>query len=328
MLFHNAIAELRKSAAVAGDAKGEGAARSSATPTLCKAQRRGEDLFEHGAFGLAAGPAAALFAALMLFAPVAQAAEKPIVVVSVLPQVFFVKQIAGDLVRVEALIPPGLAPDSYEPTLGQLKSISKAALYIKVGHPGIPLEQTWLKHLLAEGSAIELIDSSEGLPYLPDDPHVWVTPDYGRSMTRNITRALIRLLPEHRAELEHNQNSLLESIDQLDAEIRQLLEPYAGQKFLVFHPAWGYFAQKYHLEQLAVEAHGKEPSPAELTRLIELARKNNLKTIFVQPQFSRAEAQTLARDIGAKLVWMDPLAEDWLENLRQTALALQKALSA
>jgi len=267
-----------------------------------------------------------LFLALMPYTQ-AQAQERPVVAVSVLPQAFFVDQIAGNRVQVEVMIPSGASPASYEPTMRQLKAVSKAVLYIKVGHPKFPFEQTWLKRLIDENKTLQLIDSSQGLPHLPADPHVWVTPDCGRSMTQNVTRALTQLMPEHQAQFEQNQDSLLESIEALDQEIQQLLKPYAGQKFLVFHPAWGYFAEKYGLEQLAIEAHGKEPTPAELIRLINQARQENIRAIFVQPQFSQSEAETLAQDIKAELIWADPLAEDWLNNLRGVAYALQKVLA-
>ncbi len=95
---------------------------------------------------------------------------------------------------------------------------------------------------------------------------------------------------------------------------------------MVFHPAWGYFAHTYRLVQIPIEIEGKEPKPAEVLQLIKTARKENIRVIFVQPQFSTRSAKTIADAIGGKLVYADDLAEDWDHNLRTVAESFKSAL--
>ena len=106
---------------------------------------------------------------------------------------------------------------------------------------------------------------------------------------------------------------------ELDKELRRLLEPYQGQRFMVFHPAWGYFADTYHLEQIPVEMEGKTPKPSQLKALITTARNYRIKVLFLQPQVSAKIAEQVAREIGAQVAWADPLAMDWAQNLRDVA---------
>ena len=95
---------------------------------------------------------------------------------------------------------------------------------------------------------------------------------------------------------------------------------------MVFHPSWGYFARDYDLQQVAVEIEGKSPKPAHLKALIELARREKISVIFAQPQFSRKSAEVIAREIGAQVVLIDPLGEDWLDNMRMVADKMAAAL--
>jgi zinc transport system substrate-binding protein len=94
----------------------------------------------------------------------------------------------------------------------------------------------------------------------------------------------------------------------------------------VFHPAWGYFAHAYGLTQVPVEIEGKEPKPAQLKALIQHAREEGIKVIFVQPQFSSKSAKLVAREIGGEVAFVDPLAEDWSANLREVADKFRAAL--
>jgi zinc transport system substrate-binding protein len=94
----------------------------------------------------------------------------------------------------------------------------------------------------------------------------------------------------------------------------------------VFHPAWGYLAAGLGLEQVAVEQEGKEPSPAELAALVDRARADRVRVVFVQPQGSPDAALVFAREVGARVEVIDPLARDWPDNLRRVAEALAGAL--
>ncbi|MCK5723282.1 MAG: zinc ABC transporter substrate-binding protein, partial [Gammaproteobacteria bacterium] len=97
-------------------------------------------------------------------------------------------------------------------------------------------------------------------------------------------------------------------------------------QFMVFHPSWGYFADTYGLKQVAVEIEGKNPKPSQLKELIEHAKEQGIKIIFVQPQFSSKSAKLVAREIGGRVAVADPLAQDWSANLRAVAREFKGAL--
>jgi zinc transport system substrate-binding protein len=241
------------------------------------------------------------------------------VVVSVPPQAFFVRKLAGEQVRVEVLIPPGANPVSYEPGFSQLGAMADASLLVKVGHPQFPFERARLAALLAINPGVPVVDTSAGIDASPGDPHVWVSPANARTIARNLAGALARTLPDHANGVEANLRAFLGEIDALDREILELLAARRGAKFLVFHPAWGYFAEEYGLVQVAIERDHKEPDARQLAELIETARREELTLVFVQPQFDSASAALVATEIGGRVEPLDPLAYDWSTNLRHVA---------
>ncbi len=151
------------------------------------------------------------------------------------------------------------------------------------------------------------------------DPHIWLSPDLVKRQAEVIVTSLEHLDPEHAATYRANALRFVERIDELDAQLRSILEAKKGMKFMVFHPSWGYFAESYGLEQVAVEIEGKSPKPAHLKELIELARREKISVIFAQPQFSKKRAEVIAREIGAQVLLIDPLSEDWFANMRAVA---------
>lgn len=249
--------------------------------------------------------------------------EKPTVLVSVPPQAYFVKRLAGEFVEVEIMVPPGASPATFEPTLKQMQAVARAKLYVTVGHPNFPFEKTWLKKLVSNNPELTLVSCN------PDhlesgDPHIWVSPEIGLKMAERIHRALVKLMPNKKAEIDQNRDRLFSEIKALDLELDRTLETRKGSKFLVFHPAWGHFAAHYGLEQIPIEQGMKEPSPSTLSKLIEQAKSEGIKLVFVQPQFSKEQAELVAREIGGKVVEANPLAEDWAENLRSMARQLRE----
>jgi zinc transport system substrate-binding protein len=159
------------------------------------------------------------------------------------------------------------------------------------------------------------------------DPHIWLSPKLVKAQARNIHDALIQLDAKHQAEYQANLKSFLSDIDALDADIRTTLPGVKSRKFMVFHPAWGYFARDYELEMLPIEVGGQEPSAAELAKLITQAKAEGIKVVFAQPEFSARTANTIAREIGGEVLLISPLAPDWLSNLRQVAKIFAEVLS-
>ena len=158
------------------------------------------------------------------------------------------------------------------------------------------------------------------------DPHIWLSPPLVRTQARTITTALQEIDPAHREVYDANFRQFVAKIDRLDNELRKIFEGKFGTQFMVFHPAWGYFAEAYGLKQVPIEIEGKDPKPAQLKELIQHARENDIRVIFVQPQFSTKSASIVAREIGGQVVFADPLAEDWMANLRGVAAKFKAAL--
>jgi len=265
------------------------------------------------------------------------------VFVSVLPQKYFLQKLGGEYVHVQVMVTPGASPATYEPKPGQMVALSKAKAYFSIG---VPFEKTWLPRIVGLYKQLPVIRTDQGIAKEPLwhsrvkgkktkagpaldglDPHIWTSPPLVMLQARTIMDGLSRVDPPHRSDYEANYRQFIEQLVNLDLEIRNILLPRSREKsFMVFHPSWGYFARAYGLRQIAIEKEGKAPGPRHLEALIGLARKNKVRAIFIQPQFSRKSALIIARAIGARVVSADPLAEDWARNLKRVAAAIRDTL--
>lgn len=248
------------------------------------------------------------------------------VAVSVAPQAEIVRRIGGDRVTVESLSAPGASDEDLSLSPRKAMSLERADLYVKVGHPAYVVEATYVDPFLARHPKIRVVDMAQGVDVIHGDhgheggdPHVWVAPETVAVAARNIAAALSDLDPWHAAEYRSNLELFLKDLDRLDREIRSRLE--GGQRaFLVYHPSWGYFARQYGLEQIAIEAEGKEPSAVRLIETIEHARREGARVLLVaQP---RKSAQVLAGEIDGRIVTADPQSADWEGTLLRVADAL------
>lgn len=255
------------------------------------------------------------------------------VAVTILPQREFVASVGGDKVDITVMIPPGASPHTYEVTPAQMVQLSKAKAYFKVGSP-IEFELAWLDKLLAQNKDMLVVDCSKGINLIqsddPDepgaDPHIWTSPNNVKTMVQNICAGLAQVDPRNRQYYEQNRDLYMQKLDELDAEIGASLGDTGNRTFIVYHPAWGYFAHDYDLRQLGIEQEGKEPQAAYMARLINQARLQNIKVIFVSPEFDSRSAEAIAHEIGGRVVIIDPLAGDYLDNMRNVALAFKEAL--
>jgi zinc transport system substrate-binding protein len=274
-----------------------------------------------------------IFAAIIAcFAHQADASPKMSVYVSILPQKFFVRQICKELADIQVMVPPGASPATYEPKPRQMAAISKTRIYFSIG---VPFEKAWLKKIAAINPDMVVVSTDRGIKKIPMtvdhhhgtlDPHIWLSPPLVILQARTILKALQEADPAHRAVYEINYRAFISQLSDLDVELRGTFSGRSGQRFMVFHPSWGYFAHTYGLTQVAIEIEGKAPKPAQLRELIERARKDGIKFVFVQPQFSARSAKLIAREIGGQVVFADPLAEDWTENLQSVARKFDAAL--
>jgi len=273
-----------------------------------------------------------------------QGAEVIEIVVSVPPQADWAEQIGGAQVRVESMIPSGTSPASYSPRPRQLASLAEADLYLRVGHPDFVFESAYIEPQLARLPELRVIDMSEGLepnsaskPAHPDsqrqkhrhaggrDPHLWLSPALVEATVRRLTAALVELDPAHARDYGARLERFLEQLNTMDDRVRERLSALEPRIFLVLHPAWGWFAEHYGLDQIAVEHEGKEPGPRRLIPLIEEARRNRIRVVFVQRGFPERSAGWIADEIGGRVVEIDPLAPDWFANLERVADAIGRS---
>jgi len=253
-------------------------------------------------------------------------AEPPLrVFVSVLPQKTLVERVGGRHVQVTALVRPGYGPATYNPTPRQIAALGEADLYVLAG---VPFEDAWMPRIMAVNPDIAVLDSRVGAgsgndaPHdhgLGGDPHAWTSPRLAVEMAARIRDGLARLLPQRQQSLDAGYTALANDLEALDDEIRSLLDPVRDRRFLVYHPAWGHFADAYGLTQLSIEQDGKEPGARTLASLIEEAREAQIKVVFAQPQFHSKAALTVAERIGGRLEQVDPLAPQIGPSLRRLA---------
>jgi zinc transport system substrate-binding protein len=272
------------------------------------------------------------------------AAERVPVFVSIAPQGYFVQQIGKDLVDVHVLVEPGADPHTYEPKPQQMVALSKTVLYFAIG---IEFETAKLEKITAVNPRMQVVHTDHGIMKLPMaypwpprdaktngkadhhqgglDPHIWLSPPLVMMQARSILTALQAVDPAHRSIYETNYRAFILEIVDLDAQLRATFDGLKGSPFMVFHPSWGTFAHTYGLKQVPIEVEGKSPKPAQLKELIERARSNRIKVIFAQPQFSSKSAQQISKAIGGRVAVVDPLAQDWANNLRQAAEEFKNA---
>ena len=260
--------------------------------------------------------------------------EKPMLTVTLEPLRYFTEAIAGNQYQVISMVPKGSSPESYDPTPQQLIQLSKSQAYLRIGYIGF--EQAWMKKLEANCPKMKVFDTSIGVDLIRGEghwhgdhfheggvePHTWNSTQNASIITDNICQALCELDTEHQAYYKHRTDSLKQIIAQTDQEIRTLLEK-ADSTFLIYHPALSYFARDYNLKQISIEENGKEPSPAQLKKLIETCRKENAHVIFVQEEFDIRNAQLIADELGVNVITINPLSYDWAEEMTRVAKALK-----
>lgn len=265
------------------------------------------------------------------------------VIVSIVPQKYFLEKIGGDLVNASIMVLPGASPATYEPKPQQMVDLTKSRIYFAIG---VPFEKVWLKKFAGINSKMLIVHTENGIDKIPmkahhhhdekgrhhehhgvKDPHIWLAPPLVMIQARNILDALLSVDPANRKTYEDNYKDFVMELVDLDLNIRNVLTRKAeGTQFMVYHPAWGYFAKYYGLEEIPIELEGKRPKPKELSALIRRARKHGMNMIFIQPQFSTKSANTVADAIGGQVMFADPLALDWAKNLLTVAEKFRTAL--
>jgi len=270
------------------------------------------------------------------------------VVVSILPQQYLVERVAGERVEVLTLVQPGDNEATYSPGPATLAALDDGRLWFTMG---VHFEDVWLERITRDRPTLEVVPLAAGLPLrrtegslvsvgAPDahdhaaeheglpDPHTWTDPRLAARMVGRIAETLARLDPDGAESYEARAAELQAELLALHEEIAARLAPVSGRAFIVFHPSWGYFADAYGLVQLPIEVRGSEPGPRGLAEIIQRGREAGARAVFVQQQFSQRSALAVAQALGAEVVEADPLALDYIANLREVSIRMAEALAA
>lgn len=283
-----------------------------------------------------------IFFLLLLFFIIesTQAADRKVVrvVTSIPPHAYVVERIGGEFVRVDVLIEEGRSPHSYEPTPGKVAKLLQADVFFNLD---LPEERALIAKIKKKHGTLKCVDLQSGVNFrclergkaeeqnklsCVKDPHTWLSPGNMAIQAEIICDALVKINGEYSAYFRRNLKTFLEDLKEMDSRVARILGPFRGKKIYVFHPAFGYFADTYGLIQVPIQKEGKEPAPRTLSSIVEQAKKDGVKVIFVQPQFSWKSARAIARAIGGDLASINPLAKDYLTNLEVMARTIAAGL--
>lgn len=263
-------------------------------------------------------------------------------VVSIMPQKTFVEAIGGDKVNVSVMVKPGESPHLYEPKPSQMRELSKANIYFAIG---VEFENVWIPKFSNQNKKMKIVTVARGIeqiemgehfhydkngnilnkdnPHKDGDPHIWTSPKNVKQIAKNIHKYLSKIDKKNKDYYTSNLKIFLDKIDTTDKKIKHILSKTKdGTKFMIFHPAWGYFAKDYGLIQVAIEAGGKNPKPRKVLELIKEAKENDIKAIFVNPEFSDKIAKQIAKELDIPILKISPLNPKWSENLIEFAKAI------
>lgn len=273
------------------------------------------------------------------------------VTVSILPQKYFVEQIAKDKVNVNVMVKPGFSPATYSPKTSQMRKLSKSKIYFSID---VPFENAWLEKFKYSNKNMIIVDTANNINKIEMtkhehhdeheenethhvekdhdehnhdglDPHIWLDPSLVKIQAKTILEALINVDKKNKDFYTSNYKNFIKEINTLDTKIKNILKNNKDSAFMVFHPSWNYFAKAYDLEQIAVEKEGKNPKIKEIIELVKEAKEHNIKIVFVSPQFSQNSAKKIASSINGKVVNIDPLALDWKNNLIKVANSIKNS---
>jgi zinc transport system substrate-binding protein len=260
------------------------------------------------------------------------------------PLAYLVEQIGGEHVKVDVLVQPGQDPHTFVPSPQQAVALARAAVFFKID---MPFEKVVLEKVQEGNRRLAVVDTTAGIQKLPLDetsckgsghdhgatlhadeldPHVWLSPPLLKTIAANIAAGLSQADPGHKQEYERNLTVLKERLDDLHQRVKRMLKPYRGQAFCVFHPGFAYFADAYGLKEVPVQIGGQAPSPKQFRGLIERAKRERVKTVFIQPEFDPRSAQVIAEAIGGHVVSVNGLARDVLSDIEDIAKKVEKAM--
>ena len=268
--------------------------------------------------------------------------KERILSVTIEPQRYFAEQLVDTLFSVQTVVPVGTSPETYDPSPVQIANLSKSMAYFAIGYIGF--EMQWLGSIKLNNHQLPVFDTSKGVDLIdtgeehahhhhdhhdhahhhhgPIEPHIWTSPKQVLTIVRNMYQALVELDPDNASQYKQNLVKLEKEIIETDSILTNIFANAASKSFIIYHPALTYLARDYGLTQYCIENEGKEPSPSQLKSLIILAKESGVKTIFIQEEFDKKNAETIAKEAGCRLVTINPLSYQWKEELIRIAQAI------
>lgn len=258
--------------------------------------------------------------------------KKLTVAVSILPQKTFVKKIAGDLVDIVLLVPPGYSPANYEPAPKEMKQFSNASLYFSIG---VPTEEANIMPRAKEMEELEIVNLNEKVAEsYPErklfsrerDPHIWLSPQRARAMVEIMADKMASLDPENKDKYQKNASMYISKLTSLEEELDEIFSRLENNKFIVFHPAFGYLADDFDLQMYSLEFEGKDATPGRMKEMVDLAIEEDIRVIFYQDEIDSKQSEAFAEEIGGKAVKLNPLSPHYIDNLKRMAQTMVEVL--
>lgn len=253
------------------------------------------------------------------------------VAVTINPYAEFVKKVGGDRVNVLVLVPPNANPHTFDLSPSTIKAVSEAKIYFKVGG-GLEFEVNWLNKLAELNPNMLIVDTSKGIELIGSrehtDPHIWLSPKNAILIVDSIYKGLVQIDPDGAKIYKENRDAYINELETLDTEVKETLSDLRTRVFIVYHPAWTYFARDYNLKQIALEEEGKEPTVEEMVKIVESARAEGVKSVFAEPQFDPRELEVITKELGLSVISVDTHSfTDYVTHIKGFALSLKEALS-
>lgn len=229
--------------------------------------------------------------------------------VSIPPLKYFTSEIVADKFDISVLIPTGASPETYEPTISDMKKASKSSLIITIG--AMECEEN-INQYVNQEKILKLNENFSGR-----DPHFWLSIDGAKSISKDILLSVISLDSKNSELYQKNYDILIGKIDSLDRYIKGKFDsiPAENRAFILFHPTLGYIASQYSLEQIAIENEGKEPTITGIKEVISRAKKGNIKEILIQKEFDSSSIESIKNETLSTEIVIEPLSEQWLKNM-------------
>ncbi len=259
-----------------------------------------------------------------------------IITVTIEPQRYFLEQLVDSIFKIHTMVPPGVSPETYDPSPVQMAKLANSRAYFRIGQIGF--EISWMDKIHENNPNLKIFDNSNGITFISSDdeseegqhnhqhtgfdPHIWSSPKEALIIARNMYQSLEQIDNENKEIYHNNLEKLNRKIEETDKAVSALLEKAKSKSFIIYHPALTYLARDYGLTQYCIEIDGKEPTPEQLRQLIELAKEKNIRTIFIQQEFDQKNAEIIAKETNTKLVVINPLAYEWDKEMIRIAEAL------